>query len=109
MKTVCTCFLSLVSTSGVFTKGSDQGAVASGFFIPDDSDCTGAITQPSMRLKRPIRINVANLACVSWVSIPRGRENWSSQQGSTPMTVSLDKRELLSLVDNLPTACCSGA
>ena len=77
MKTVCTCFLSLASTSGVFTKDSDQEAVASGFFIVLTQQRTGGITHPSMRLKRPIRINVANLACVYWVSIPRGRENWS--------------------------------
>jgi hypothetical protein len=33
-KTVCTCFLSFVSTSSsVFTKGHHQKAVASGFFI----------------------------------------------------------------------------
>ena len=83
------------------------GAAVSGFFVAYHANANGGITHPSMRLKRPIRINVANLACVSWVSIPRGRENWSQQVSSAEMLVSLDKRELLSpvdnTVDNLPT------
>ena len=76
-------------------------------------DTYGAIIQPLMRLKRPIQINVASPACISWVSIPRGRENWSLQEGCTGLRVSLDKRELLSLVDNtgdiLSTGNCSDA
>lgn len=83
------------------------GLELNGFFVVYHANANGGITHPSMRLKRPIRINVANLACVSWVSIPRGRENWSQQVSSAEMLVSLDKRELLSpvdnTVDNLPT------
>ena len=83
------------------------GAAVSGFFVAYHANANGGITHPSMRLKRPIRINVASLACVSWVSIPRGRENWSYSNCCASAVVSLDKRELLSpvdnTVDNLPT------
>ena len=83
------------------------GAAVSGFFVVYHANANGGITHPSMRLKRPIRINVASLACVSWVSIPRGRENWSYSNCCASAVVSLDKRELLSpvdnTVDNLPT------
>ena len=94
--------LALGSSRRVPTEGS-----CNGFFVPNYFNRTGGITHPSMRLKRPIRINVASLACVSWVSIPRGRENWSYSNCCASAVVSLDKRELLSpvdnTVDNLPT------
>ena len=98
---------------GIYQDVFPPGLELNGFFVAHTPATTGGITHPSMRLKRPIRINVASLACVSWVSIPRGRENWSHQEGCTGMMVSLDKRELLSLVDKqvdkLPTGHASGA
>ena len=40
-------------------------------------ELTGAFIQPCLPLTRRMAINVVSLACVSWVSIPRGRENQS--------------------------------
>ena len=60
-------------------------------------------------LVRQMQINMVNRARISWVSIPRGREKPSKTVGSADGLVNRDKRENLSLVDNLPTACCSGA
>ena len=92
---------------GIYKDVFPPGLELNGFFVVYHANANGGITHPSMRLKRPIRINVANLACVSWVSIPRGRENWSYSNCCASAVVSLDKRELLSpvdnTVDNLPT------
>ena len=43
-------------------RGCHPDAVDSGFFVVCSATLTGAIIQPSVRLKRPIRINVANSA-----------------------------------------------
>lgn len=50
------------------------GLVLTAFLL---SEVTGAIIQPCLPLTRRMAINVVSLACVSWVSIPRGSENQS--------------------------------
>jgi hypothetical protein len=89
------------------------GAPSSGFFVVSPPAINGAITQPLQMFSRQMQIKTVSLAGVSWVSIPRGSEKQSSQQGSAPMTVNRDKREAMSpvenTVDNLPTGRSSGA
>ena len=93
--------------------GQRSGAVDSGFFVPSTVTSNGAITQPLQMFSRQMQIKTVSLAGVSWVSIPRGSEKQSSQQGGAPMTVNRDKREAMSpvdiTVDNLPTGRSSGA
>lgn len=72
-------------------------------------ELTGAFIQPCLPLTRRMAINVVSLACVSWVSIPRGSENqsWGVACGKAP--VNLDKRERPCPVDKLSTRECSDA
>lgn len=56
-------------------------------------ELAGAFIQPLRMCVRQTQINVVRLACVSWVSIPRGSENQSGGSSCAKAPVNLDKRE----------------